>query len=471
MKILLVAPPKKGLYGSEKFPPIGLGYLATALKKVDCTVDIKDCLILEWNVSRLLDYIVDTSPQLVGVTLFSQAFTSVHEILRGAKAINPKIVTVVGGPHPTSMPEKVLEQLPEADFAVNGEGELTISQLIRKLRGECIAYRDIPGLIWRERGKCFFNLKHEHEHLDDFGMPEWDLINPNLYNKNSVNIEAKACVIHTSRGCPFLCRFCVRLGKRLRHRSIENIYAEMKYLEFHYDINIFYLGDEGFPINKKFVKDFCRFMIEKNDGYRFFTACGLRLNTLDEEMLELMRRANFHRQFGVGIESCVPRVRNELMNKALSQEEMIKGLELLNKHGFKPAGNFIIGYPGETKEEMKENLRIALRLPLWAAAFTPFMPLPGSDETKTLIEQGEISPNFDFTQINLDAVLYAPKGMTPRDVDIMRKKAVLLFNIRPRILFRVHMHPKRFVWAVVKLLRIFMPQKLLPQDLRKKVIS
>jgi radical SAM superfamily enzyme YgiQ (UPF0313 family) len=469
MKVLLVAPPKLGLYGSELFPPIGLGYIATKIKTIGCTVDIKDCLILNWDHTRLLEYIDQEKPDLVGFTLFSQAFPMVNQILKGIKQAHPSIITVVGGPHPTALPGKVLQELPEADYACNGEGEFTLLKLIQKLKGEPIAYQDIPGLIWRENGTCCFNPKLEYEPIDDFGMPAWDLINPTLYNTHKVNLEPHSSIIHTSRGCPFPCRFCVRLGKRLRHRSIEHIYAEMTYLNQNYGITVFYLGDEGFPIQKKFVKDFCRFMIEKNDGYSFYAACGIRLNTLDAEMLELMKQAHFQRLLAVGIESCVPRVRNGLMNKSLSQEELINGLNLLNKHGFKPAGNFIIGYPGETAEEINETIRIALRLPLWGAAFTPFMPLPGSEETKALIEKGEISPDFDYTRIHLDSVLYAPPGMTPAQVDALRQKAVFRFNIRPRILFGYHLHPRRIGWTIVKFFRIFVPTRFLPQAIKRKI--
>jgi len=469
MKVLLVAPPKLGLHGSELFPPIGLGYIATKIKTIGCSVDIKDCLILNWDHTQLLDYIGQTQPELVGFTLFSQAFPKVNQILKEIKAKYPSIITVVGGPHPTALPDKVLHELPEADYACNGEGEFTLLKLIQKVKGEPMAFKDIPGLIWREDGACHFNPKLEYSPIDDFGIPDWELINPNLYNIDKPNLEPHSAVIHTSRGCPFPCRFCVRLGRQLRHRSIEHIYEEMTYLNKNYGITKFYLGDEGFPINKKFVKDFCRFMIAQNDGYSFCAACGIRLNTLDAEMLELMKMANFERDISVGIESGVPRVRNGLMNKNLSQAELINGIDLLNKHGFKPAGNFIIGYPGETAQEINETIRLALRLHLWGAAFTPFMPLPGSEETKALIEKGEISADFDYTRIHLDSVLYAPPGMTPAQVDALRQKAVFRFNIQPRVLFRHHLHPRRIGWTIVKFLRIFVPTRFLPQGLKRKI--
>jgi radical SAM superfamily enzyme YgiQ (UPF0313 family) len=126
---------------------------------------------------------------------------------------------------------------------------------------------------------------------------------------------------------------------------------------------------------------------------------------LDDEMLELMAAANFDRgPFGVGIESAVPRIR-DLMKKSLSQEAMYRGIELLNKHGFRPSGNFILGFPGETREDMLETIALALKLKIWGASFTPFIPLPGSPATRMLQASGEVPADFDFTRIDLDCVL------------------------------------------------------------------
>jgi len=469
MKVLLVAPPKTGVYGSERYPPIGLGYIASILKSNSHEVDIKDCIILNWDENALFKYISEFKPDVIGITLFSQAFSSVESVLKRVKKEFPKLITIVGGPHPTALPEKVLVELPDADYGCNGEGEYTLKLLLDKIKNKDKSYVDVPGLIWRDGDKNKFNAKLEHEPVDDFGMPDWELINPNLYNVNSINIEEKTAVILTSRGCPFPCRFCVRLGKKLRLRKVENIYDEMIYLNKKYGIKKFHLGDEGFPINKQYVKEFCRFMIEKGDGFEFFASCGLRLNTLDSEMLELMKQAKFKREFNVGIESCVPKVRNNLMKKNLLQDDLINGLRLLNKHGFKPNGNFILGYPGETKQDILESIKIALTLPLLGANFSPFLPLPGSEETKTLIENGEIPENFDYSRIKMDSVLYAPKGMTPLEIDNLRKRAVFLFNIRPRVLFGKHLSRKNIVWSFFKFIKIFTPNFLLPKSMKREV--
>ena len=466
MRILLVAPPKKGLMHSEEHPPIGLGYLATALAKLGHTPDIQDCIINNWGFNDLDSYINKTQPDITAITTFSQASSSVKEILSRVKANHPKIITVIGGPHPTAVPKKTLLEFKNADYAVAGEGEIPLQKLLLFLDKKSGQLENIPGLIWRENDQIRHNPKIEQENIDEFGHPAWDLIDPSKYF-SSPGIGDKTTVIHTGRGCPFNCEFCVTLGKKLRHNSLEHIYQEIRFLYHKYGIKRFSINNEGFTVDVDFVKKFCRYMIKKNDNFSYSSGTGLRLNTLDDEMLELMKKANFSTLICVGIESGVERVR-KLMQKNLKQEDIYKGIALLKKHGFKISANFIIGFPGETKQEIQATIELALKLKLQGAAFTHFLPLPGTAATKKLIENGEISQDFDYSQIDLDSVLYAPKGMTTHQVDKIRKKAVFRFNSQPHMLL-YHLSGGRLSWSIVKTLRIFFPRTLVPEKWRKTV--
>lgn len=464
VRFLLVAPPKKGLRHSEEHPPVGFGYMATTLRRMGHEPDIQDSIINRWKIKDLLDYIQISKPDIVGITVFSQAMSNVKEILGQIKMKNPKIITIVGGPHPTAIPERTLQYFTDADYGIIGEGEIPLQYLMNILDKNKEKQEDVPGLIWRENNGVRWNAKVEYDKIDDFGFPAWDLIDPRRYF-SSPGIGDKTGVIHTSRGCPFSCEFCVRLGKKLRYHSLNHTYKEIQFLHRQYGIDRFRISDEGFPINTKFTKAFCSYVIGKGDGFSYIAGTGLRLNVLDDELLELMKKANFEPLVGVGIESGVPRVR-KLMKKNLTQEHLYRGVDLLNKYGFRPSGNFILGFPGETKEEMRETIRIALRLKLWGAAFSPFSPLPGSGATNKLIEKGELPKDFDFSKIDLDAILYVPKGMTKEELDAIRKKAVFKFNMRPKMLWH-HFSRGRLLWSVVKTMRIFFPSRLVPKPWRR----
>ena len=464
MKVLLIAPPKRGIAGHEESVPIGLGYLATTLRKLGHQPDLQDCIINRWDIDGLLSYISKSRPDIVGINTWSLALGSVKEALDRIKSQNPGIITIVGGPHPSAVPEHALAYLKNADYAINGEGEIPLKHLMPILEKGRGNLADVPGLIWREDGLVRWNQKVEYKDLDELGFPAWDLVRPQRYFR-SPDFKGKVTFIHTSRGCPYGCGFCVKLGRRLRHHSIEGVYEQIKFLNREYGVINFYIGDEGFPIDPRYFKDFCRYVIAKGDNFIYTAACGLRLNSIDDEMCELMGQANFVRTVGIAIESGSARVRN-LMQKNLPQETIFRGVKILKRHGFKPAVNFILGYPGEPKEEMEEPIRLALKLKVSAACFAPFIPLPGSPATNKLIADGELPRDFDFSQIDLDCVLYAPKGMTKKQLDWIRRKAVFLFNMQPHMVW-YHITGGRLKWTIIKIMRIFFPQWLVPKGWRR----
>lgn len=471
MKYLLLSPPKKAIKMFVESPPLGLGYLATAIRKCGNEVEIKDCLVEDWNNEMTTAYIMRTKPDIVGINLFSTALSSVKELVGMIKLHCPDTIIILGGPHCSGAPIHTLEYFPEVEYAFRGESEIPIMEFDQFLKGKYkIEY--VKGLIYRHghTRKITMNLPIEYERIEEFGYPAWDLIDPRKYF-NQVNVGDKSINVHFSRGCVFGCRFCVKLGNKIRLRSIPHIWGELEMLNTIYGVERFIINDEGYTMLPRMVKDFCRYTIDKGNKFSYFTATGMRLNRLDDEMLELMVKAKHELVFGTGIESGVPRVRQELMNKNLTQEELINGLRLLNKHGFKPVGNFIIGFPGETKTELEQSVNFACdmynkRL-LHGANFVPFLPLPGSEATKKLIADGELPYNYDFSKINLSVVAYAPKGMTIKELDKLRKWAVWKFNSRPKMLWRYFSDWGRFVRAVVTFIRIYAPNWCLPKDWRR----
>ena len=464
MRFLLIAPPKRGIAGHEEHIPIGLGYLATTLRRMGYDPDLKDCIILKWNTGNVIDHINKTKPDIVGITVYSQALRNVKELLDRIKNDFPGVKTLVGGPHPSAVPELALRFLTAADFGIVGEAEIPLQHLMPILESGKGSFSSVPGLVWREGQNIRWNERVEFENLDELGFPAWDLINPVQYF-SSPDFKGRATAVHTSRGCPYGCGFCVKLGRKLRYHSIEKVYEQIRFLNKEYGVTHFFMGDEGFPINPKRLKEFCRLVIDKGDNFSYFVACGLRLNAVDDEMCELLKKANFIPQVGIGIEAGSPRVR-ELMNKNLPQETITRGVAILKKHGLKPAGNFILGYPGETKKEMWESIKLAIKLKLDGACFAPFIPLPGTTATNQLIKDGELPKDFDYSQIDLDCVLYAPKGMTRKELDNMRRIAVFLFNVQPRMLW-YHLTGGRLKWSIIKVMRIFLPQKIVPRAWRR----
>jgi radical SAM superfamily enzyme YgiQ (UPF0313 family) len=464
MRFLLLSPWKIGVSYFIESPPVGLGYLATALRKLGQEVDIKDCIIEKWDNPRTIEYIKEYNPDIVGINLFSSALRTVKELTVMIKQLPCPPMVILGGPHCSGVPEDVLPYFTDVDYAFQGECEIAIGEFIEMLNRKR-SKPEVTGMIWRAGEKIIINPYLQYDKIEEFGFPAWDLIDPRKYY-SQVTIGPNCINLHMSRGCPFSCRFCVKLGTKVRMRSLEHVWSEMEYLNKEFGVNRFIINDEGYTMTPKYVKDFCRMTISRGNKYQFFTATGMRLNRIDDEMLQLMKEARHDLYFGVGIESAVPRVREGLMNKRLPQEDIMRGLEIFKRNGFKPTGNFIIGFPNEKKSEMIESINFACKMIdkgyLHGANIVPWLPLPGSEATRECQRTGEIPKDFDFTQISLSVVCHAPEGMTIKELDDLRQWGVWKVNSRPKLIFYYFSDWRRFKMAVVIFLRLFVPNFLLP---------
>lgn len=467
MKYLLIAPSKRGIKGFIECPPVGLGYLSTALKKAGHEVKIIDAIIDKLNNQQLVEKTIALKPDVVGINMFSTALESVKEylVLLVNKTHYKRPTIVLGGPHVTGAPEHTFKFFNEVDYGIIGEGEIPVLELAEMLEGRR-SPEYVHGLVRRGKNKIICNEGIQFENLDNLGLPDWAEIHPPKYFNTPI-VGKNSCTIHFSRGCPFSCGFCVKFGTKVRWRSWEHIWSEIDYLNRNYGVRRFLIHDEGFTMFPEKVKEFCNQVKQKGVKYTFFSALGLRLNRVDDEMCRLMREVGFEKSFGVGIESAVPRVRQELINKRLTQEEITNGLEVLNRYGFEPVGNFILGYPGETKEEIKVSINWACKNKLlWGANFVPFIPLPGAPVVKKMMETGEMSPDYDFTQLNSQRVMYAPKGMTREELDNIRRWGVFKYNFRWKML-KHYLMPEFFVRAVITFIRLYAPNWILPKHWRR----
>jgi radical SAM superfamily enzyme YgiQ (UPF0313 family) len=182
---------------------------------------------------------------------------------------------------------------------------------------------------------------------------------------------------------------------------------------------------------------------------------GMRLDQVDEALLSLMQKVNVEKVIPLGIESGSERIL-QLMRKNSNLALVREKVRLMDSMGFKPGGYFIIGYPTETREEILQTVRLALELPLHQAAFANFLPLPGTPATRMLQENGELPLDFDFAAIDGAAVPYAPKGMTPAELQSLKRWANIRFYLRPRIFVEFLLARRNnWVMGIKRLVRLF----------------
>jgi len=453
-----VSPIKETHGGLGEAPPLGLGYLATALRKEGQDVAILDCVKERFTFEMFKNYISRNNFELIGITVYSAALKQVKRSLEIIKKVKPETITIVGGPHPSAAPKHTLSFLKEADFAFRGEGEIGFPLFVKYLEnGQKSRFKDVPGLVWREGEGIVCNEPIFHQNIDDFDFPAWDLIRPDEYGQPGSIVPKGWAYIITSRGCPYQCTFCsahIIAGRKMRYRSIDNVIQEIKDLYSRHGIRKFSILDENFTLNRRRAEEFCERILDEDVKFEFMLPNGVRLDTLTEGLLNLMKRAGFLKRIAVGIESGSERILR-MIRKNLTKEGVKEKIELMNRMGFQPIGYFILGFPTETREEMQETIDFAMSLKLYRAAFTPLIPLPGTEIFDTLVRSKELSADFDFSKLSTDKVNYAPKGISEEELDIIRRKAVLRFHLRPRVILNFMQDYSSFMFATKKFVNLF----------------
>ena len=248
--------------------------------------------------------------------------------------------------------------------------------------------------MWRdESGNIVVNKQQHIENLDSLEMPAWNLMGLNSYPKIPPTLLFKKqpfAPISVTRGCPFSCTFCAAHihGRKIRSRSIDNVLMEIDLLYRDYGIREFYIVDDNFTADKAMVKKFCSEIINRKYDIAFCNPNGVRLDTLDMEMLTLMKKAGWY-YLSVGIESGSQPVLDH-MKKRINITLVREKVSIIRKAGLEVYGFFIVGYPTETLEDIKKTVNLALELDLIGANFSCFHPLPGTAIFEMLVQNGKI---------------------------------------------------------------------------------
>jgi radical SAM superfamily enzyme YgiQ (UPF0313 family) len=213
-----------------------------------------------------------------------------------------------------------------------------------------------------------------------------------------------------------------------------------------YGVREFHIIDDMFNFKKQRVIDFCEGIRKHNLDINYTFPNGLRLNLLDREILGLLKETGAY-AFNVGIESGSQRVLDN-MKKNLTLKLIEEKVNQIRESGLDPCGFFIIGFPGETIEDIKATIRFAGKLKLKRAHFSNFLPLPGTEATRQLLAQGEIEKPA-WENLFYSKVPYAPRGISKKKLKALQRRAYLTFHLRPAILFKMLLDIKS--WNHLKL--------------------
>ncbi len=438
MKVLLVKPHN---LGDHIQPPLGLGYLAESCRREGHDVIVADAIKERLGPGALLERIQAIRPDFVGIQCYTFDIKNVKQILPGVKSVKSDIVTAVGGPHPSAAPAATLEYFGGAlDFAFVGEAERSLPRLLGRLSGAGdITLSDIEGLAFRDGERITVNPRGFTEDLDSLGMPAWDLIKPETYPESQHGAffeRFPIAPILFTRGCPFPCTFCagsIVSGKRIRKHSVDFMLDQIRYLYHERGIREFHVVDDNFTLDKGYAKEFLRRFIDAGLQMSWSTPNGVRLDTLDEELLDLMKESGLY-MVSLGIESGSDRVLR-LMKKRTTTDRIKKGVELIRSKGIDTAGFFIVGFPGETAADIENTIRFSLGLGLTRANYFTYLPFPGSASYRELEADGKLD-GVDWEKFYFMNASYVPEGMTRDKLKALQRKAFFRFYFRPVIFWK-----------------------------------
>ncbi|MFH1586227.1 MAG: radical SAM protein [Candidatus Diapherotrites archaeon] len=453
MRILLLKLKSKA---DEIIPPIGLGYLATAVRKKH-EVGILDALKEDMELEEVVEFIAKNEIQLIGLMFYTMNYAQIRDAVKAIKEKTPAVKIVVGGPHPSARPEETLNEMPEIDYAFVGEAELGFPQIVDALDKENFKENDlksVASLVWRKGKKIVLNERKIIDNLDELGFPSWDLLKPEIYpyapHGNFFKQSPMAPMIIT-RGCPYGCTFCAGhlvSGKRIRYRSLENVMGEIRLLVKEHGIREIHIEDDNYTMNRKFVEDFCNTLIKEKLGITWACPNGMRLDTLDKKLLILMKKSGLY-SVSVGIESGSDRIL-KLVKKSLTTAKTKEKVELINSVGLDVIGFVMLGFPTETKEEMEQTIDFVTTLPLKRINFSYLQPFPGTEIYDDLIKSKKLE-NVSWENCFLFKASYIPEGFTEEELRKIRQKGLRKFYLRPKILLSILAEmrsPRQFFFAL-----------------------
>ncbi|MBN2056921.1 radical SAM protein [bacterium] len=422
-------------------PPIGLGFMATSLRRAGCSVRIADCILHDLAPAQLARQVAEWRPDVVGLSTISRELSEVNRELAAIKQRVPATVVVVGGPHVSGVGAAALTHFPAADYGLAGEGELAFTELVNGVASGVASPAAIPGGIWLEGGVVKVLPPARIMDLDSIGMPAWDLIPPRTYPDSPTTVFVRrlpTAPIQISRGCLYPCRFCASkgiYGQHFRYRSPAAVIEEMGLLIKDHGVREFQVIDDNLFQQPDMVRAFCEELLAADLRTLWTLPNGARLDLVDEELARLLLRSGCYR-VSVGVDSGSPRIL-AAMNKRLDKELLIHKIKMMRRLGMEVLGHFIIGYPGETEADIRATLALAMRLPLNFAGFSHFAPVPGSDHGAACLADEQQDPAcFERTSF------YAPQASHTPHVDLARlirfkQQAYLRFYTRPSVLWHI----------------------------------
>jgi len=440
-KIIFVNPPlsiakrygKLGYAGGNE-PPLGLCYLAGAIREEGFDVSIIDGQATGLSLNKTIGLIMSYQPAYVGITATTMAINSACKLARSIKEVNPRIKIIIGGCHVSSLPTETLKECKFFDVGVVGEGENTIIELIQALDSN----KDlnvIKGIVSRQDENVYLApLRDRINNLDDLPYPAFDLL-PSI-NK-FYRLPAQSLTggysfsLITSRGCFGKCLFCDKkvFGDYISMHSAEYITEMACILNKDYNITNIMFEDDNFMISKQRLQSMTSLFKKKQLKVRWSALA--RVDSVDEELLQIAKDGGCW-QILYGIESGCQRIL-DFCKKGITINQIKYIVNLTKKVGLKIKCFFMWGNPTENKDSLQDTVDFIKNLDINDISITFFTPFPGSQIWSDIKSYGQF--DSDTRKMSCFELVFKPFGLTEEYLISTRRETLRNFYFRSKIFF------------------------------------
>ncbi|MDA8140267.1 MAG: radical SAM protein [Desulfobacteraceae bacterium] len=435
---------KEDLVTMWNLEPTTLCLLAQMVRDM-VEVKIIDAQFHDMGREQFVAQVAAYKPDYVGLSLLTSEYAETLDIAAGLiKKIDPAITVIVGGVHATTMPEFVMRNH-HIDYCVIGEGEYVLRDLLLYFQGE----GELPaeGLAYRHQEELIIQKAARVADLTRLPWPAYDLVDYSAYlskvqRSYSANNPPEFPFVRmvTTRGCPFGCLFCqveTIAGRKVRARDPEDVVKELLYLKKTYGIRSLVFDEDNLLMGPNdYARRLFSLMVEHKVGLKWI-ASAFALFLLNDELLDLMKASGCV-GINVAIESGNPRVLKEIVGKPIKDLERVPAIiDSITRRGIYCIANFIIGFPGETWDEIRETIAFAERCGADYVKIYGAVPLYKTRLFGLAKEKGLLVCNDEIPKVDWRYGQILSDEWTPKDISILRAYEWDRINFRPEKLMRL----------------------------------
>ncbi len=454
MKILLVNPSlnRKRLGSYWRFttavPPTGLAYLGAVLKRDGFEVRIYDQHAVYGTNDDLMRIMDEYQPEAIGFSCLTFVMETVEDASRRIRQTHPNCKIICGNIHATYFPKELVE-MGVADYVIREEGEEAILEICRSLR-DGHHPTEVNGTTTSEGGKVKHNDTPALIDLESLPYPAWDLLDGYAYVPDPLNLAplqsmTQPLAIQGSRGCPFACTFCSQdtMYKRVRVRSPESVVNELEYVHETYGTTVFGFIDAIFPLSPKQGHAFADEMIRRGLHKKVVWFTETRVDLVNYDLLKHLKESGLT-FIQYGIESGDDMVLKRLMRKKASVNQAREALKWSRDLGILTFGLFVVGMPGESREQILKTIEFAKELDPDVAKFNVAIPFPGSELWERYKHRVNGQPYWKYSgwynaNINDADNILAGDSLPSRELMYLQRRAMFEFYTQPKVLHRYFM--------------------------------